>query len=232
LACRSGRCRSSASRSRSAPWDCASWADEARRVSYLYALATVSITFVGFSAPLLVFRETIGDRMAGYDTYFTLSSMQAGFIVTAGGLLPQLLAFYEISQTSVWRASSLVMAVPIFLFVARITGRRRAATKKAVPLYVGFLLLLQFLAGAYLLLNAAGWPAPPNLAPFALSLTVVLWTTDAAYLIALAGALRRDGDRTYSGGSRRTGGPRRSGDRPPRRRASEPNIWALLLPSV
>jgi hypothetical protein len=39
-----------------------------------------------------------------YDSYFTLSFMQAGFIVAAGGLLPQLLAFYEMSHASVWRA--------------------------------------------------------------------------------------------------------------------------------
>jgi hypothetical protein len=55
-----------------------------------------------------VFRETIGGRMMGYDSYFTLSFMQASFIVAAGGLLPQLLAFYEMSHTSVWRASSLI----------------------------------------------------------------------------------------------------------------------------
>jgi hypothetical protein len=165
-------------------------------VSYLYTLATVSITFVGFSALLLVFRETIGGRMTGYDSYFTLSFMQAGFIVTAGGLLPQLLAFYEMSHTAVWRTSSLIMAVPVFLFVATVPGRRRAATKKPVPFYVGFLLLLQFLAGAYLVLNAVGWPSPPHLAPFALALTVMLLTTGVAYLIALAGALGGDRDRT------------------------------------
>jgi hypothetical protein len=165
-------------------------------VNYLYALATVSITFVGFSALLLVFRETIGGRMTSYDSYFTLSFMQAGFIVTAGGLLPQLLALYEMSHTSVWRASSLIMAIPILLFVAKVPGRRRAATKEAVPFYVGLLLLLQFLAGAYLLLNAAGWPAPPDVAPFALALTVMLFTTGIAYLIALARALRGDRDRT------------------------------------
>jgi archaellum biogenesis protein FlaJ (TadC family) len=165
-------------------------------VSYLYALATVSITFVGFSALLLVFRETIGGRMTGYDSYFMLSFMQAGFIVTAGGLLPQLLAFYEMSHTSVWRASSLIMAIPIFLFVAMTPGRRRAATKAAVPFYVAFLLILQFCAGAYLLLNAAGWPSPPHLAPFALALTIMLLTTGAAYLVALAGALGGDRDQT------------------------------------
>src|SRR5215813_9611559 len=108
------------------------------------------------------------------------------------GLRQLLHAFYEMSHTSVWRASSLTMAIPIFLFVAKIPGRRRAATKASIPFYVGFLLLFQFLAGAYLVLNAVGWPAPPQLAPFALALTVMLFTTAIAYLIALARALRGD----------------------------------------
>ncbi|MBO0758502.1 MAG: hypothetical protein J2P54_21845 [Bradyrhizobiaceae bacterium] len=164
--------------------------------NYLYALATVSVTFVGFSALLLVFRETIGGRMRSYDSYFTLSFMQAGFIVAAGSLLPQLLAFYEMSHTSVWRASSLLVAIPIFLFVGKIPGRRWAATKEPIPFYVGFLLLLQFLAGVYLVLNAVGWPIPSHLAPFALSLTVLLFTTGIAYLIALARALRGDPGQT------------------------------------
>src|SRR5260221_548284 len=116
--------------------------------NYLYALATISVTFVGFSALLLVFRETIGGKMTRYDSYFTLSFMQAGFIVTAGGLLPHLLAFYGMSETSVWRAASAIMAIPIFLFVANTPRRRRAATKEPIPFYVWLLLLLQFLAGS------------------------------------------------------------------------------------
>ena len=162
--------------------------------NYLYALATISITFVGFSALLLVFRQTIGGKMTSYDSYFTVAFMQAGFIVTAGGLLPQLVAFFEMPLASIWRASSVIMAVPIFLFVVTTPKRRRAATNEPVPFYVGLLLLLQFLAGAGLLLNAIGWPSPPRLAPFALALSVILFTTGIAYLIALARALRENRD--------------------------------------
>src|SRR5262245_61122442 len=162
--------------------------------NYLYALATISVTFVGFSALLLVFRQTIGGKMTKYDSYFTLSFMQAGFIVTAGGLLPQLLAFYDMPNASVWRASSLIMAIAIFLFVITTPRRRRVATKEPVPLYVGLLLYLQFIAGGYLLVNAAGWPFPPSLAPFALALTLMLFATGIAYLVALARALRGDRD--------------------------------------
>src|SRR5262249_52024881 len=160
--------------------------------NYLYALSTISVTFVGFSALLLVFRQTIGGKMTDYDSYFTLAFMQAGFIVTSRGLFPQLLAVFDMSHDSVWRASSVIMAIPIFLFVATTPGRRRAAVSERVPFYVRLLLLLQFLAGASLVLNAVGWPAPPNLALFALALTAMLFTTGIAYLIALARALREN----------------------------------------
>jgi hypothetical protein len=162
--------------------------------NYLYALATISVTFVGFSALLLVFRQTIGGKMTSYDSYFTLAFMQAGFIVAAGGLLPQLLAFFGMPHASVWRVSSVIMAIPISLFVGMTPRRRRAATNEPIPSYVSLLLLLQSLAGVCLLLNAVGWPVPPNLALFALALTVMLFTTGIAYLIALAHALGKNRD--------------------------------------
>jgi 4-amino-4-deoxy-L-arabinose transferase-like glycosyltransferase len=89
-----------------------------------------------------------------------------------------------------------IIAIPIFLFIAKIPGRRRTATKEPIPFFVGFLLLLQFLAGIYLVLNAVGWPTPPQLAPFAMALTVLLFTTGIAYLTALARALRGDRGQT------------------------------------
>src|SRR5260370_4642744 len=95
--------------------------------NYLYALATISVTFVGFSALLLVFRETIGGKMTRYDSYFTLSFMQAGFIVTAGALFPHLLAFYGMSETSAWRSACAIMSIIIILFVANSPRHRQDA---------------------------------------------------------------------------------------------------------
>src|SRR5690349_24193392 len=104
--------------------------------AYLYALATVSITFVGFSALLLVFRQTIGGRMTRYDAFFTLSFVQAGFIVAMGALLPPLLALYGLTDGIVWRASSAVDAALILAFVAAFPVRRRRATGSGAPAYV------------------------------------------------------------------------------------------------
>jgi hypothetical protein len=46
--------------------------------TYLYALATVSITFVGFSGLAMIFRPAMGGAVTKYDTFFTLSFVQTG----------------------------------------------------------------------------------------------------------------------------------------------------------
>ena len=144
------------------------------RSIYLYTLATVSITFVGFSAPLLVFRQTIGGRMTMYDSFFTLSFVQAGFIVTAGSFLPPLLALHKLSHETDWRIASASSAILILMFVVAFPGRRRRATgSAAAPAYVWILLSLQSLAALDLVLSAVGKPLGPGAAPFASAMTVM-----------------------------------------------------------
>jgi hypothetical protein len=157
--------------------------------AYLYALATVAITFVGFSALLLIFRQARGDVMTRYESYFMLSFIQPGFIVTAGALLPSVLALYGLPTVAVWRASSLIMAIPIFLFVATLPGRRRAATSAPMPRYVRILSFLQLLIALYLVMNAFGAPTAAGVAPYASAITGLLFTTATAYVMALGAAL-------------------------------------------
>lgn len=157
--------------------------------AYLYTLATVSITFVGFSALLLIFRQARGEAMTPYESYFVLSFIQPGFIVTAGSLLPSMLALYGLPAVMVWRVSSLIVAIPIALFVATLPRRRRAATRSPMPRFVRILSLLQLLAALYLLMNAIGTPITAGAAPYAAAMTALLFTTGIAYVLALGIAL-------------------------------------------
>ncbi len=157
--------------------------------AYLYALASVSITFVGFSALLLIFRQARGDVMTRYESYFMLSFIMPGFIVTAGALLPSVLAFYGLPTVTVWRACSLIMAIPIFVFVATLPGRRRAATSSPMPRYVRILSFLQVLIALDLAMNAVGTPTTAGLGPYASAITGLLFTTAIAYVVALGAAL-------------------------------------------
>jgi hypothetical protein len=158
--------------------------------TYLYALATVSITFVGFSALLMIFRQTMGGAMTKYDTFFTLSFVQTGFIVTAGSMLPQLLALFEWSHSAVWRVSSSVMAIIILSFVATFSVRRRAATGARAPLSVDVLLAVQVLMAMGLISDAIGKPHEPGAALYASAMAGFLLTSGIAYLMALSVTLR------------------------------------------
>jgi hypothetical protein len=161
--------------------------------SYLYALSTISMTFVGYARLLLALRETPGHAISSYDTYFTLSFMQAGFIVTAGGLMPQLLAFCQLPLPWVWRLSSAAISIPIALFVTVTPRRRRRAVQEPVPFFIRILLGLQLLAALALACNAANLAGTLQLAIYALSMTMMLFTSVIAYVIALGRALRARG---------------------------------------
>src|SRR5260370_1963055 len=86
--------------------------------TYLYALAGLSVSFVGFSTLLIVFRQSAGGRLTHYDSYFVLSFMQAGFIVSAGALAPPLLLLFGLSEAAALRRPRALTAVPLFWVVA------------------------------------------------------------------------------------------------------------------
>lgn len=154
--------------------------------TYLYALAAVSITFVGFSALLVIFRQARGEAMTRYESYFVLSFVQPGFIVTGGSLLPSMFSLYGLPAPAVWRLSSALVAIPILLFAAMLPARRRAATSAPMPVYVRVLAWWQLLIAIYLIANAIGTPAPGGIGPYAASLTALLFSTAIGYVIALS----------------------------------------------
>jgi hypothetical protein len=157
---------------------------------YLYALATISVTFVGFSALLLVFRQTAGGATTRYDSYFLLAFMQVGFIVAGGSMLPPLLALFGLPEIVVWRFSSVIAAVPILLFVSTIPHRRRIAVGGPAPFFVRLLLLLQLMMALYLLANASAMLFAPSAANYAAVMAGMLFSSGVAFLLALDLALR------------------------------------------
>jgi hypothetical protein len=58
--------------------------------TYLYALAGLSVSFVGFSTLVIVFRQSVGGRLSSYGRRAATGAATAGFIRLF--LLPQLCA--------------------------------------------------------------------------------------------------------------------------------------------
>ena len=152
--------------------------------SYLFSLAMVSTTYVGFAALLVGVRQAKGGALTKYDAYFTEAFIQLGFIVAACGFMPPLVALYGVPASVVWRVSGVLAATAILLFVVTVPRRRRMATGMPVPLFVRTILTLQATAAVMLLLSAA-W-APANAAAiYSTAVTLVLFTSAVAYLYVL-----------------------------------------------
>jgi hypothetical protein len=161
---------------------------------YLYALGEISTTFVGFSALIMIFRQTVGGGLSPLDSWITLVFIQLGFIVTAGSLAPPVLALCGMPAPLVWRLCSVTVALVVAVFAATYVQRRRVVSGAAAPYYVWANLALLAMCVAVLLANAIGAPFAPNAGAFALGLTGTLFVGGIGYLNAL-GALHHERQR-------------------------------------
>src|ERR1700691_929704 len=99
----------------------------------LYTLAGLMITFAGFSALLLAVRPAAGARLSLLDRYLAKTVMSYIFVLTAGALLPALLALYDIQETWIWRDSSVLFALPMLSLQVTYPRRRRKAVDEGPP---------------------------------------------------------------------------------------------------
>jgi hypothetical protein len=163
--------------------------------AYLYALATLSVTFVGFSALVIILRQTIGGEMSRFDVLTTRIFIQLGFIVAAGAMLPAMLSLFPWPHITIWRVSSIAAAIPSLLFAVTYPKRRRAASGVPTPVVIWIDVLILLAAAVILACNAIGMGLEPGPGPFAAGLTTILFLSGWAYLQALNTLLRPHIDR-------------------------------------
>jgi hypothetical protein len=159
--------------------------------TYLFALGAISTTFVGFSALILVFRQTVGGGLSKLDSWIALVFVQLGFIVTAGSLAPPLMLLCGAPPVLTWRLTSVGAGLVMGAFAITYPFRRYAASGVRMPLYVWIDLGLLALSTLVLVANAAGYPFAPNAGAFSVGLTGVLFVSGLGFLHAL-GALHRE----------------------------------------
>src|SRR5271155_5770997 len=71
---------------------------ELKGATLLYTLAGLMITFAGFSVLLLTLRPAAGARLSLLDRYLAKTVMTYIFVLTAGALVPLLIALYDIQK--------------------------------------------------------------------------------------------------------------------------------------
>jgi len=158
--------------------------------SYLYAIFTGSITYAGFAALIVIFRQIIGGRVSSYDVFVIRVVLMRSFIVAFSAMLPPALALFDLSQPVIWRISSLFAALLLGLFTLIFHARRHTIT--GLPISTWFLIATgsQTLITIFLLMIALGIFVEPAAGPFVLSITALLFLAAIAYLVALDVLLR------------------------------------------
>ena len=140
-------------------------------VTYLVAIATISITFVGFSSVVVVFRQTQGNRLDNLHIFLVRFFIEMGLIVTGFSLLPVLLGVLGMPGAGLWRLASAAYAIAHIAYIRVLFLRRRLYTSSDFSLRRNFVfILISIIVDVVLILNAIGWPFSPTIGPYALAL--------------------------------------------------------------
>jgi hypothetical protein len=140
---------------------------------FLLRLASLSLSFVGFSAVVVTLRGALGGQLSERHLRLVRLYIEGGFLVTALALVPTLLNLLHVPPTITWPLSS-AAAASIFTFVLVIQFRRRRTIEGQFPPWVIIIYVVSAVAVAGLWLNVAGIFFPPGIGPYAVILTWAL----------------------------------------------------------
>ena len=141
---------------------------------YLSHLASLSLSFVGFSAVVVTLRGALGGELSDRHLRLVRLYIEGGLLVTALALVPSLLNLLLIPDTVTWRLSSAAAASTFTVLLLLQFRRRRAIEPGRFPLWVVIIYVVSTVAVAGLWFNVAGFPFSSNVGPYAIALTWAL----------------------------------------------------------
>ena len=74
-------------------------------------IAILSMSFIGFSAIVILLRQSDGRKLSAWDAFIAHVYMENGLIAIVGALLPPLFEFWQLSPTAAFRLASGFMAL-------------------------------------------------------------------------------------------------------------------------
>ena len=158
--------------------------------TYLYTIATLSITYAGFAALIVIFRQIIGGGVSSYDVFVIRSVLMRSFIIAFSAMVPPALAFFDLSQSAIWRISSLCAAIPLGVFTLTFQARRSAVTDRPISKWAAVNMGSQALITIFLLMMALEIFIKPAAGPFVIAITASLIVAANAYLVQIEIMLR------------------------------------------
>ena len=92
---------------------------EIQGAGYLYSIAAAAMAFVGFSAIVVILRQTLGTGLSSFQLLIMQLLVEHGFVVVFLSLLPLLLALFDIPHELIWRLCSGVATFVITAWLCR-----------------------------------------------------------------------------------------------------------------
>ena len=154
--------------------------------AYLYTLATLSMTFAGFCAVVIVLRQTIGKEVSGFHVVLMRLYIESGLLAAGFCMVAPLLAACGLSESTVWRAASVVIAAVMIAYGATYRMRRRAMMSEPLPTERWLpIVAISILVVAALIGNAVGIPHEPAIGPVAVAASWTLGCGAVVFVLAL-----------------------------------------------
>ena len=154
--------------------------------AFLYTLATLSMTFAGFCAVVIVLCQTIGREISGFHVILMRLYIESGLWAAGFCMLPPLLTACGLSESTVWRAASAIIAIVMIAYGATYGMRRRAMMSEPLPpgRWLPIVTISILVVGA-LIGNAIGIPREPTIGPVAVAASWTLGCGAVVFVIAL-----------------------------------------------
>jgi len=151
----------------------------------LYTLAGLMVTFAGFSALLLAVRQAAGGRLSQVDRFLARTVLTQLFVLTAGALLPPIVALYDMSERFVWRTSASLFGLTMLSLLLSYPYRRRKAVGKGPPPIIFAIFVLCGAAAIAAMLVYVLTALAYSAAAYITALAVNFFTTAFAFVTAL-----------------------------------------------
>lgn len=149
---------------------------------YFFTLATISITFVGFTAIVVILRQSLGKPFLAIDALVARLFMVWGFTITYASMMPVALAAFDFSASVIWRASSIVGSISLLGINLGYPPLRIRATGERTPLHVWLHCSVGAIFGLILLWNAVNHFSKASPAIYATALTLFLIQASFAFV--------------------------------------------------
>jgi len=153
---------------------------------YLYTLALMAMTFVGFTAIVMILRQSLGGALSPFDALVTRFFMAWGFLIAYGALAPPLLLAFALSPALTWAFCSLAAGL---MLLALSFGypwlRARATREKAPPFVYGQSALGAIIALALIISAVAPLTVADSAAIYLAALTATLAQASVGFIVTI-----------------------------------------------